>query len=140
MTGNVLIGFARVNPEDGLWQIYNRPWDAAHLAEPFISDVKFLEASVTQAIFDAKKDALIVTLAPGPVKSKTTSFTVRQLDPIKTYLLIKDGQPLGEIRRSDHTQAPGAEWQADDSLRITTELNGPHSFVLEARSASVAAH
>ena len=140
ITGNVLIGFTRVNPQDGLWKIYNRPWDAAHFAEPFVSNVEFLEANVTQAVFDAKRDALIVNLAPGPVKSEATSFTVRQLDPMKTYVLIKDGQPLGEIRRSDHAQAPGAEWQADDSLRITTALHEPHSFVLEARSASVAAH
>jgi hypothetical protein len=74
------------------------------------------------------------------VKSEATSFTVRQLDPMKTYVLIKDGQPLGEIRKSDHTKAPGAEWQADGSVRITTALDGPHSFVLEARSANVAAH
>jgi hypothetical protein len=140
VTGNVLIGFARINRKDGLWQIYNHPWDASHFAEPFITDVEYLEASVTQAVYDAEKDALIVTLAPGPVKSEATSFTVRQLDPMKTYVLIKDGQPLGEIRKSDHTQAPGAEWQADGSVRITTALHGQHSFVLEARSANVAAH
>ena len=58
----------------------------------------------------------------------------------ESYVLIKDGQPLGEIRKSDHTKAPGAEWQADGSVRITTTLHGPHSFVLEARSANVAAH
>ena len=139
-TGNVLIGFTRINPKDGLWQIYNQPWDKSHFAEPFITDVEYLEASVTQAVYDTEKDALIVTLAPGPVKSEATSFTVRQLDPTKTYVLIKDGQPLGEIRKSDQTQAPGAEWQADDSLRITTALQGPHSFVLKARSANVAAH
>jgi hypothetical protein len=140
VTGNVLIGFARINRKDGLWQIYNHPWDVSHFAEPFITDVEYLEASVTQAVYDAEKDALIVTLAPGPVKSEATSFTVRQLDPVKTYVLIKDGQPLGEIRKSDHTQAPGAEWQADGSMRITTALHGQHSFVLEARSANVAAH
>jgi len=139
-TGNVLIGFARINPKDGLWQIYNQSWDKSHFAEPFITDVEYLEASVTQAVYDAEKDALIVTLAPGPVKSETASFTVRQLDPMKTYALIKDGKPLGEIRKSDHTQAPGAEWQADGSLRITTALHGQHSFVLEARSANVATH
>ena len=139
-TGNVLVGFARINPKDGLWQIYNRPWDASHFAEPFITDVEYLEASVTQAVYDAEKDALIVTLAPGPVKSEATSFTVRQLDPMKTYVLIKDGQPLGEIRKSNPTQAPGAEWQADGSVRITTALHGQHSFVLEARSANVAAN
>ncbi len=139
VTGNVLIGFARINRKDGLWQIYNHPWDVSHFAEPFITDVEYLEASVTQAVYDAEKDALIVTLAPGPVKSEATSFTVRQLDPMKTYVLIKDGQPLGEIRKSDDTQAPGAEWQADGSLRITTALHGQHSFVLEARTANVAA-
>jgi hypothetical protein len=74
------------------------------------------------------------------VKSEATSFAVRQLDPMKTYALSKDGQPMGEIRKGGHTQASGAEWQADGSLRITTKLHGQHSFVLEARSASVAAH
>ena len=139
-TGNVLIGFARINPKDGLWQIYNHPWDKSHFAEPFISDVEFLEANVTRAIFDANEDALVVTLTPGPVKSEKTSFTVRQLDPLKTYTLTKDGAHQGEIRGSDHTQPPGAEWQADGSLRITTGLRESHSFVLKARSATVAAH
>ncbi len=97
-------------------------------------------ANVTRAVFDANEDALVVTLTPGPVKSEKTSFTVRQLDPLKTYTLTKDGAHQGEIRGSDHTQLPGTEWQADGSLRITTGLRKPHSFVLKARSANVAAH
>ena len=138
-TGNVLIGFARVNPKDGLWQIYNHPWDESHFAEPFITDVEYLEASVTQAVYDAEKDALIVTLAPGPVESEATSFTVRQLDPAKTYSLIRDGQALGDVSRSGGAALPDAEWQDDGSLRITTRLDGPHSFVLKATPSKLAA-
>jgi hypothetical protein len=139
VTGNVLIGFARINPADGLWQIYNQPWDKPHFAEPFITDVEYLEASVTQAVYDAEKDALIVTLAPGPVKSEATSFTVRQLDPMKTYSLTRDGQLLGEINGSRGSALPRTEWQSDGSLRITTGLAEPHSFVLKATSTNLAA-
>jgi hypothetical protein len=140
ITGNVLIGFARINPKDGVWQIYNHPWDASHSAEPFITDVEYLEASVAQAVYDAEKSALVVTLAPGPVKSETTSFLVRQLDPLKSYLLIRDGEVLGEISGSRGIVLPGTEWQGDDTLRITTPLRKPHSFVLLAQPVSAAAH
>ena len=104
-----------------------------------------MEGAIAVGVVEAETSRPIIvegcgTLGVRPVESEATSFTVRQLDPAKTYVLIKDGQPLGEIRKSDHTQAPGAEWQADGSVRITTALHGPHSFVLEARSANVAAH
>ena len=138
VTGNVLVGFARINPKDGLWRLYNHPWDESHFAEPYITDVEYLEASVTQAVYDAKKDALIVTLAPGPVESDATSFTVRQLDPAKTYSLIRDGQALGEVSRSGDAVLPDTEWQDDGSLRITTRLDGPRSFVLKAMSSELA--
>jgi len=139
VTGNVLVAFARINPKDGLWRIYNRPWDESHFAEPFITDVEYLEASITQAVYDAEEDALIVTLAPGPVKSEATSFTIRQLDPAKTYSLIRDGQVLGEVSGGGGSALPHTEWQADGSLRITTGLDEPHSFVLKAKSSKVAA-
>ena len=138
VTGNVLVGFARINPKDGLWSIYNRPWEASHFAEPFISDVEYLEASVTQAVYDPDQDALIVTMAPGPVKSETTSFTVRQLDPEKRYVVIRDGKRLGEISRNGEPALPQTAWQPDGSLQITTTLDEPHSFVLKAKATPAA--
>lgn len=132
LTGNVLVGFAQINPKDGLWQLYNRPWDDTHFSQPYITNVEYLEASVTQAVYDGKKDALIVTLAPGPVASESTSFTVRQLDPEKTYTLIKDGKSLGII--SQEGQLPsGTQWQDDGSLLITTVLREQNSFVIKAK-------
>jgi len=138
VTGNVLIGFARINPADGLWQIYNEPFDQSHFSDPYITDVEFLEANVTRAAYDATKQALIVSLEPGPVKSETTSFTVRQLDPNKSYTLIKDGQVLGEISGSSGSMPSQTEWASDGSLRITTGLEEPHSFVVQATSTSLA--
>lgn len=133
VTGNVLVGFARINPADGLWHIYNRPFDTSHFSDPHITDVDYLEANVTQAVYDADENALIVTLTPGPVESEVTSFTVRQLDAKKSYVLLKDGKSLGSIGGSDQLPA-GAEWQDDGSLRITTSLQKPHSFILKASS------
>ncbi len=139
VTGNVLVGFARINPADGLWQIYNRPFDKSHFADPHITDVEYLEANVIQAVYDAEQDALIVTLTPGPVDSEATSFTVRQLDPDKSYTLIRDGRSLGEISGRKRSAPPGGEWQPDGSLRITTELDAPRSYVLQAASTNLAA-
>lgn len=131
VTGNVLIGFSRINPADGLWHIYNRPFESSHFASPHITDVDYLEASVTQAVFDSKKDALIVTLVPGPVASSNVSFTVRQLESAKTYELIKDGKSLGNI--SAEGQLPsGIRWQEDGSLLITTALREQSSFIIKA--------
>jgi hypothetical protein len=134
VTGNVLIGFTSINPKDGLWQIYNKPFNKSHFLNPYITEVEYLEANVTQAIYDTKKDALILTLAPGPVKSETTSFTVRQLDPLITYKLIIDGQVQGEINASKGIDLPNINWQSDGSLRISIVLDKMRSFVLKANS------
>jgi hypothetical protein len=47
---------------------------------------------------------------------------------------------LGEISGSRGIALPGTEWQGDDTLRITTPLREPHSFVLLAQPVSAAAH
>jgi hypothetical protein len=39
MTGNVLLGYARLNVADGLWGLYNQPFDPAHFTEPALRDV-----------------------------------------------------------------------------------------------------
>ena len=134
VTGNVLIGFTSINPKDGLWQIYNKPFNKSHFLNPYITQVEYLEANVTQAIYDTKKEALILTLGPGPVKSETTSFTVRQLDPLITYKLIIDGQVQGEINASKGIALPNINWQSDGSLQITIVLDKMRSFVLKANS------
>jgi hypothetical protein len=39
MTGNVLLGYARLNVPDGLWTLYNRPLDRSHFEAPALTSV-----------------------------------------------------------------------------------------------------
>ena len=144
VTGNVLVGFASINPKDGLWKIYNRPWDEAHFSEPFIGEVDFRKANVSRARFDARRNLLVVTLTPGPAQEPEqegaleASFSVHQLDPRTDYQFSKDGKVLGSVNLRDRTTVPGSVWQSDDSLKVMTSLEAPHSFVLEALPALAA--
>jgi hypothetical protein len=48
LTGNVLLGYARLNVPDGLWGLYNQPWGRAHFAEPALTEVD-RDVEVSQA-------------------------------------------------------------------------------------------
>jgi len=132
VTGNVLVAMTRLNPGDGLWTLYNEPREEKHFAEPFVSDVEYIEANVTQAIYDRDKAALIVTLAPGPVASDSTTFTVNQLDPSISYTIHKDGAQMGVVHSGSGSGVAGVTWNANGALTISTELDGVHSFVVAA--------
>lgn len=58
MSGNVLLGYARLNVPNGLWGLYNRPWDAEHHTEPALvevdRDVEVSRAEVIDGLLHAR--------------------------------------------------------------------------------------
>jgi hypothetical protein len=58
MTGNVLLGYARLNVPDGLWGLYNEPFDPAHFTEPALTevdrDVEVSRAEVVGGVLHAR--------------------------------------------------------------------------------------
>ena len=58
MSGNVLLGYARLNVADGLWGLYHRPWGAEHHAEPALvevdRDVEVSRAEVVDGVLHAR--------------------------------------------------------------------------------------
>lgn len=62
MSGNVLLGYARLNIPDGLWHFYNEPWGPAHFREPALTAVAS-DIDVTRAEFDAAGNRLMFALA-----------------------------------------------------------------------------
>lgn len=58
MSGNVLLGYARLNVPDGLWGIYNQPWGPDHHAEPALvevdRDVEVSRAEVIDGVLHAR--------------------------------------------------------------------------------------
>lgn len=127
-TGNVFIPMARLNTGGGFYELYNQPWGEEQYRQPYISNVDTLSTNVSQAFYDKSKDALVVTLLPGPIKAKETSFVVRQLDPKKSYKVIKDGKAVGKLSAEHHPES--IEWRDDGTVLISTSIASPHTFVL----------
>jgi hypothetical protein len=58
MTGNVLLGYARLNVRDGLQGIYRGPWESTHFSEPAIIEVG-AGVDVLQARFESASQSLL---------------------------------------------------------------------------------
>jgi len=97
LTGNALLAYARLNVENGLWALYNKPWTSDHLSNPYISGVEYPEVLVTQAHYDASKSALIFTLQGDGDTPRASSVTVNQLDSSKDYLIYKNDVPIAKV-------------------------------------------
>jgi hypothetical protein len=58
LTGNVLLGYARLNVPDGLWSLYNQPWPDGHFDEPALTavdhDVEVSQAEVVDGVLRAR--------------------------------------------------------------------------------------
>ena len=57
MSGNALLGYARLNIPDGLWHFYNDPWEASHFEEPAVSRVGD-DVDISLALFDKSANRL----------------------------------------------------------------------------------
>jgi hypothetical protein len=58
MTGNVLLGYARLDVADGLHELYQHPWGPEHFAEPALTevgrDVEVSRAEVVDGVLHAR--------------------------------------------------------------------------------------
>ena len=128
-TGNALLPLARLNRPNGLWKLHNQPWEEKHFKQPYVSGVDYLAIGVSQAFYDAEKDALILTLVPGPAKAETVSFVIRQLDPSKTYDVFRNGNLLGRLRVGQALKLSGIEWHSDGEMTVRTRVLSKTSFI-----------
>lgn len=72
MSGNVLLGYARLNVPDGLWKLYNQPWDPSHFEEPALTAVG-RDVEVSQA--EVQDGALVTCLRnTGQGSGHTVTF------------------------------------------------------------------
>lgn len=130
-TGNVLLALARLDKGNGFLKLYQNPWAKAEIEAPQITEIDYASTNVSRAYYDAKRDALIVTIKPGPMRVQTTRFAVTNLDPGKSYVLVKDGTTLGTIVRTAGAKpVAGVTVRNDGKLQIESDLDRAHSFVL----------
>jgi hypothetical protein len=94
LTGNVLLGYARLNVPDGLWRLYNEPWDRTHFTEPALTAVA-LDIDVSQAFFDRVR--------------RTLTFTIRRRERSADDGLVMLGNVSGR-----------ASWVVDQGERVVS--------------------
>ncbi len=135
VAGNALFAYARLNPGDGMWKLYNEPWGDEHYSSPYISDVQYPEAQVTQAWYDQTKGALILKIIPGTDYPGPSSFYVNNLDSHGQYEIKHNGKIIGELKKGKfkalHENLPlFMNWTENNRAKIELNLNISHSIVI----------
>jgi len=86
-----LIAIARALPKSGIWTMHNKPFDAAHFSQPYVTGIDINKLALKRAVYDAKKKALIVSTNPNKDNPTPQQFMISGLDKTKTYVLSMDG-------------------------------------------------
>lgn len=99
-SGNAMYNYARLNVENGLKKLYDGPLTDSHFSQPALVGVPD-DIDVRRAWFEAKRDALVVTL--GAVASeRSVELTISLPDGRPLPAVIRDGKALTSgIRQSD---------------------------------------
>jgi hypothetical protein len=135
ITGNVLLAYARLNVPNGLWTMYNQPWDRRHFTEPALTVVA-PDVDVTRAYFDRERRELVFTLHRD---AGTGNGTV--------VLSNIDDTGQWTLRRNDHVVARGhpgvaAEplgarlYRAESGYVLLCPDGGPHRYTMRFADAA----
>src|SRR3546814_14315436 len=93
-----LLAFARLNPGDGLWNMYNK-LDATYRSnDPQLIDVAYPQVDVIQAYYDHDRRRLAIALAPASEPTGPTGFSVNNLNNGQVYRVTVDGKRSDERR------------------------------------------
>jgi hypothetical protein len=135
MTGNVLLGYARLNVEDGLWRLYNEPWDRAHHAQPALQRVAD-DIDVTRALFDRAANVLAFTLQRRDDRTDDGAVLVGNLAGRGGWVLEDDGRTVARGDARSVTSADGADVRAEaEGIAIRCPRGGSHAYAMRFDTA-----
>lgn len=119
ISGNVLIGYARLNVPDGLWKLFNRPWGDEHFSEPLLTEVAD-DVDVRLAWFDRDTATLHFALqrAHGTDDGRVTVSGIGS-----SWTLIQDGSVIAS-----------SDGATDDT--VTTDATGSLTLALHPSTSA----
>ena len=132
MTGNVLLGYARLNVPDGLWRFYNDSWEVSRFSEPALIRVA-PDIDVSKAWFN--KDLNRLEFAMQRYDETVTEGTVvlGNLKARSDWILERDGS---EIARGSGKYLQGVDdvdLRDENGLVLRCLDPAPRSYVMTFR-------
>ena len=113
LTGNALLAYARLNVADGLWGLYNRPWDRTHFEQPALTDVAF-NVEVSRAWFDVETQSLVFTVRRHADRRGDAVMVIGNMEKQGPWTLFCDGSPV----------ASGDEQRVIDNEAVVLKRSG----------------
>lgn len=102
LTGNVLLGYARLNVPDGMWKLYNQLWGAAHFTEPALTDVAG-DISVSQAWFAPARGTLTFRIQRHSHRTGDGSVVLGNVADQSTWSLREHGVAIASASANGST-------------------------------------
>ncbi|KAL2835927.1 hypothetical protein BJY01DRAFT_238490 [Aspergillus pseudoustus] len=129
-TGNAAIGYARLNVEDGMKKIFDKPWTRETIASsPYVDGLGLSQGvDCLRGVWDADRKALIITVREWAGKQKTrVDFLVKNL-PAGAYTVDTSN---GDSQRHEVNQggqlAAGATVSAKEEVDIVVSATNTFS-------------
>ncbi|MGQ4598710.1 linalool dehydratase/isomerase domain-containing protein [Nocardia sp. R6R-6] len=135
LTGNVLLGYARLNVRDGLWGFYNKPWDAAHFTEPTLTAVAG-DIAVSRARFTPSSGTLIFRIQRHADRDGDGSIILGNVADRERWTLrergviVATGGAGAPVTAADSAQGIEIE-RIDVDIRVRVPAGAPRTFDLE---------
>lgn len=128
MTGNVLLGYARLNLPDGLWTLYNVPLSPAHFDAPALTAVD-RDVDVTRA--EIVDDALVTRLQRRTDVAGEGTVTIGRVLGRGRWRLDVDGVAAAQV---DGATVTGQDVRADGAGIVLTCPPAARTFTLVRES------
>ncbi|MGQ4615147.1 linalool dehydratase/isomerase domain-containing protein [Nocardia sp. R7R-8] len=142
LTGNTLLGYARLNVPDGLWKLYNEPWHAAHFTEPALTVVAD-DIEVSRARFASDSSTLTFRIQRHDDRNGDGSIILGNVVDRAHWSLREDGVVLATGRSGEPVQAGrladgGRDIDLEhvaEGLALRVPVGAPRTFELEVSPA-----
>jgi Linalool dehydratase/isomerase len=137
-TGNVLLGYARLNVPDGMWKLYNQPWGPAHFTEPALTVVAG-DVAVSHARFTPSSGTLAFRVQRHGERRGDGSITLGNVADREQWTLRENGVVVATGRAGDADapllQSSGVRAieleRVADEIKMRIPAGAPRTFELE---------
>ena len=130
LEGNALLAYARLNVPDGLWALYNKPWNRSHFDEPALVDISS-NVDVLRAAFDAGRNRLVFTLRRRTDRSGEVVVLISNAWRRGSWVLTRDEQTLATGDERTVLTRTADVWREEEHLRFATSDEGASTFILQ---------